>query len=90
MRVTVRLFARLRELAGSGELMREVPANATVATIWAGLVDEWPELAPYRAVDLVRGECRLLTVHRAGCGGRRGGIPAAGVRRVKGGLRVGA
>jgi molybdopterin converting factor subunit 1 len=47
MRVTVRLFARLRELAGSGELMREVPANATVATIWAGLVDEWPELAPY-------------------------------------------
>jgi molybdopterin converting factor subunit 1 len=47
MRVTVRLFARLRELAGSGELMREVPANATVATIWAGLVDQWPELAPY-------------------------------------------
>jgi molybdopterin synthase sulfur carrier subunit len=47
MRVTVRLFARLRDLAGSGELMREVPANATVATIWAGLVDEWPELAPY-------------------------------------------
>ncbi len=31
MRVTVRLFARLRELAGSGELMREVPADATVA-----------------------------------------------------------
>jgi molybdopterin converting factor subunit 1 len=47
MRVTVRLFARLRELAGSGELMREVPANATVGTIWAELVSEWPELAPY-------------------------------------------
>ena len=47
MRVTVRLFARLRELAGSGELMREVPSGATVGTIWAGLVNECPELAPY-------------------------------------------
>ena len=47
MRVTVRLFARLRELAGSGELMREVPSGATVGAVWAGLVTEWPELAPY-------------------------------------------
>ena len=47
MRVTVRLFARLRELAGSGELMREAPSGATVGTIWAGLVKECPELAPY-------------------------------------------
>ncbi|MGH9387930.1 MAG: MoaD/ThiS family protein [Vicinamibacterales bacterium] len=47
MHITVRLFARLRELAGSGELMREVPAGATVGTIWAALVNECPELAPY-------------------------------------------
>lgn len=47
MRVTVRLFARLRELAGSGELLREVPAESTVGSIWAGLVTDWPELAPY-------------------------------------------
>ena len=30
MRVTVRLFARLRDLAGSGELMRDVEAPATL------------------------------------------------------------
>jgi molybdopterin converting factor subunit 1 len=47
MRVTVRLFARLRELAGSGELMREVAPGATVGSVWAGLVNDWPELAPY-------------------------------------------
>ena len=34
MRVTVRLFARLRDLAGSGELVRDVPDPATVQTVW--------------------------------------------------------
>ena len=29
MRVTVRLFARLRDLAGTGELIREVPSSST-------------------------------------------------------------
>lgn len=47
MRVTVRLFARLRDLAGSGELVRDVPAPATVQTIWRALVAEFPGLAEY-------------------------------------------
>ena len=47
MRVTVRLFARLRDLAGSGELVRDVPAPATVQTIWKALVAEFPDLAAY-------------------------------------------
>ena len=47
MRVTVRLFARLRELAGTGELVREAPAGATVRTVWEGLAAEFPDLAPY-------------------------------------------
>ena len=47
MRVTVRLFARLRDLAGSGELVRDVPAPATVQTIWKALVAEFPGLADY-------------------------------------------
>ncbi len=47
MRVTVRLFARLRDLAGSGELVRDVPAPATVQTIWKALVAEFPGLAEY-------------------------------------------
>jgi molybdopterin converting factor subunit 1 len=47
MRVTVRLFARLRDLAGSGELVRDVAAPATVQTIWRELVTEMPELGVY-------------------------------------------
>ena len=45
--MTVRLFARLRDLAGSGELVRDVPAPATVQTIWKALVAEFPGLAEY-------------------------------------------
>ena len=47
MRVTVRLFARLRELAGAGELVREVPSPATVGTVWSSLVGEMPALREY-------------------------------------------
>jgi molybdopterin converting factor subunit 1 len=47
MRVTVRLFARLRDIAGSGELTREVPVGATIADVWHGLVAEFPEMARY-------------------------------------------
>ena len=47
MRVTVRLFARLRDLAGSGELVRDVPAPATVQSVWRSLVAEMPALQDY-------------------------------------------
>ena len=47
MHVTVRLFARLRELVGHGELTREVPAGATVRTVWENLAREYPQIAPY-------------------------------------------
>ena len=44
MRVTIRLFARLRDLAGAGELVRDVPQPATVQTVWRALVTEMPSL----------------------------------------------
>jgi molybdopterin converting factor subunit 1 len=47
VRVTVRLFARLRDIAGAAELNREVPAGATIAAVWQQLVSEFPELAGY-------------------------------------------
>ena len=47
MRVTIRLFARLRDLAGSGELVRDVVAPATVQTVWQALVTEMPSLREY-------------------------------------------
>lgn len=45
--MTVRLFARLRDLAGAAELVRDVPAPATVQTIWSALVAELPALREY-------------------------------------------
>ena len=47
MRVTVRLFARLRDLAGTGELVREVADPATVQTVWRSLTAEMPTLVQY-------------------------------------------
>jgi molybdopterin converting factor subunit 1 len=47
MRVTVRLFARLRDLTGAGELIREVPPQATARQVWDDLVLEWPGLREY-------------------------------------------
>jgi molybdopterin converting factor subunit 1 len=47
MRVTVRVFARLRELVGSGDLVLDVPAAATVKDVWAALVAAHPEAAAY-------------------------------------------
>jgi len=47
MRVTIRLFARLRDLAGSGELVRDVEDPATVHSVWKALVAEMPSLGEY-------------------------------------------
>jgi len=47
MRVTVRLFARLRDIAGSPELAREIGPGATIGSVWRDLAREFPQLAPY-------------------------------------------
>lgn len=47
MRVTVKLFARLRDIAGATELGRDVEAGATIGTVWRDLVRDFPELAAY-------------------------------------------
>ncbi len=47
MRVTVRFFARLRDMAGTSELIREVAAPATVQTVWTSLTAEMPSLMKY-------------------------------------------
>ncbi|MEE2637760.1 MAG: molybdopterin converting factor subunit 1 [Acidobacteriota bacterium] len=49
MQVNVRLFARLRDIAGAGEVSRQVPDDATVSTVWETLANEFPELSEYRA-----------------------------------------
>jgi molybdopterin converting factor subunit 1 len=47
VRVTVRLFARLRDIAGAAELARDVGAGATIGSVWRQLVQEFPDLAGY-------------------------------------------
>ncbi len=47
MRVTIRLFARLRELAGGSELSCELPADARVSDAWRWLVERYPAVAAY-------------------------------------------
>ena len=47
MRVTVRLFARLRDIAGAAEFSRDVRAGSTIGDVWKQLSGEFPELAQY-------------------------------------------
>jgi molybdopterin converting factor subunit 1 len=50
MLITVRLFARLRELAGASELPRELPEGSSVQAAWDSLVRDHAELAEYGKV----------------------------------------
>jgi len=50
MRVTVRLFARLRDLAGRSEWSCEVaagPAGASVADVWRAVTAEHAAIEPF-------------------------------------------
>ncbi len=49
MRVTIRLFARLRDLVGTGELARDVEEGATVGAVWKVLTDEFPAIVEYES-----------------------------------------
>lgn len=50
MHVRLRLFARLRELAGASELRRELPDGSSARDAWDALVREFPEMAGYSNV----------------------------------------
>ena len=47
MFVTIRLFARLREMAGAAELRRELPAGSSARAAWDSLVGQFPEFDDY-------------------------------------------
>ncbi len=47
MQVTIRLFARLRDIAGAAELQREVNDGATLRALWQTLVAEFKEFDRY-------------------------------------------
>jgi molybdopterin converting factor subunit 1 len=47
VRVTVRLFARLRDIVGAADLVRDVVPGTTIGDLWRQLIAEFPELAGY-------------------------------------------
>jgi len=47
VRVTVRLFARLRDIAGASEFARDIVPGATIGSVWRQLAGEYPEFGPY-------------------------------------------
>ncbi|HEV2005816.1 MAG TPA: molybdenum cofactor biosynthesis protein MoaE, partial [Candidatus Limnocylindrales bacterium] len=49
IRIRVRLFAMQRELAGTREVVLELPIGATIEDAWRGLVAKHPLLAPGRS-----------------------------------------
>jgi molybdopterin converting factor subunit 1 len=69
MHVTVRLFARLREMAGAPEIRRDLPDGANVRTVWESLVGEFPGFDDYtRVVSCAVNEdyARMTTTLRNG------------------------
>ncbi len=47
MRVTVRVFARLRDITGTSELARDLAPGATIGDLWRQLAGEFPDLTAY-------------------------------------------
>ena len=47
MRVTVRVFARLRDIVGSAEIVRDAAPGSTIRGVWRDLAADFPELASY-------------------------------------------
>jgi molybdopterin converting factor subunit 1 len=45
MKVKVKLFAILRERAGTAEVIKEIEEGSTVADLWATLQQDYPKLA---------------------------------------------
>ena len=57
MRVSVQFFARLRELAGQGQVECDLPAGATIADVWQAAAAAHPAIAPFgSSVSCARNE----------------------------------
>jgi molybdopterin converting factor subunit 1 len=58
MNITVRLFARVRELVGTDTVRVELPARSAVSKLRAALAEGWPAIAPLvaRSAMAVNGE----------------------------------
>jgi molybdopterin converting factor subunit 1 len=50
MPVTVRLFARLRDVVGSPDVSCDVVTGASIRSVWEDLVAQYPDLAAYTRI----------------------------------------
>ena len=81
MRVTVRLFARLRDIAGAAELARDLAPGATIGTVWHQLADQYPELTPYaRSISSAVPSCCTSWSYRCSTSANLSNITGACVR----------
>ena len=78
VRVTVRLFARLRDVAGASELARDLAPGATIGDVWRQLARRVPGACRLRAFDLERDQRRLRAHGSGDRRRRRNRVPAAG------------
>ncbi|HEX6512820.1 MAG TPA: MoaD/ThiS family protein [Chloroflexota bacterium] len=53
MNVRVRLFARYRELAGTGSLEMDVPPSSTAIQVFDRVAEQFPAMQPMRASTLM-------------------------------------
>ncbi len=81
MLIKIRLFARLREIAGAAELHRTFADEATVGTVWRHLEAEFPSLAAYAAAV----SCAVNEEHAARTASLRDGDEVAFLPPVSGG-----
>lgn len=51
IQVRVRLFAACREKANTDEVILTLPEKTTTAQVWNFLLDQYPDLAPYRNIS---------------------------------------
>jgi molybdopterin converting factor small subunit len=67
MRVTVRVFARLRDLAGRGEWPCDLEsrASASVADVWRNAVRDHPALEPFAKSISCAVNARFARMHTA-------------------------
>ena len=79
MRVTVRLFARLRELAGTGELPATCPPTPPSTRVWQALVRDFPAMAPYEPSLSCAVNAEYARFKHPGQRRRRDRVPAAGL-----------
>ena len=82
MRITILVFAKLRDLVGTPQLVRDVAAGSTIEDVWQALAGEFPAAAPYRTALSAAVNAGLREVLDTGRRGRPRGVSAAGIGRV--------